>query len=104
MCELASLVLVPKTPVYKNRYFAGRKHQVGLARKGMPMQPIPISSIVEHATHQPLGFCVFSSNPPHPLAAFLRCERVSHFTPNFAKTSDFLDFSPHSLVEIVGPI
>lgn len=26
------------------------------------------------------------------------------FTPNFAKTSDCLDFSPHSLVEIVGPI
>lgn len=68
---------VPKAAVYKDRYAASNKNQVGLAGKPVA-QTISSARAPERLAESQLGASIPAPDAGHAVPALGRCENVAH--------------------------
>lgn len=69
-------MLMPKTTVDKNDFAAGRENKIRLTGQVSDVKTVPISKLVRNAAYLHFRLHSLAADPPHVLAARLRCKLI----------------------------
>jgi hypothetical protein len=94
------IVAVPKTSMDEDHFAARAEHQVGLPRKSVKVQPIPVPQSMYQRANQQLGLHVFTLDPAHIFGTAVAGQEISHQTIFLASRNIAVCFGDVGLKEM----